>query len=292
MQYSAVALLVGATLGFELSAQTPVPIIAVLEHPQCAKDSTLAVRPLFVKSHGSWTALSTAEKSGVVDLRSMNWTVAFDGRSLGSITTDDPGFTSRNESSYPRDRRLTIRNNVRSPTIANTERAFAGWCSSPLTRPLALISPANVKDPDLWKPFTPGPSVRERLFRDFKKRAGRAVRCPENPTKAVPFKYTAMNIVVGTGYRDRMGRALIALRLDDRMNECDGPTGEAWATQWFLLADGVHPLGRSLELVNAGDYDADGRSEILFWYSGYNEDGYTLFYSDFNRHLDFRWSYH
>ena len=292
MRHSAIVLLVGATLGFELGAQTSAPIISVLEYPQCARDSTLAVRPLFAKSHGNWIALSTAEASRVVDLRSISWTVAFDGRSLGSVHTDDPGFTSRYEWTYPRDRRLTVRNDPRPPTIANRKRAFAGWCSSPPTRPLVLVTTGNVKDPDVWKPFTPEASVRERLFLDFKKLAGRAVRCPKDPVKAVPFKYTAMNIVVGTGYRDRIGRELIALHLDDRLNECDGPSGEEWATQWFLLADGVHPLGSNLELVDAGDYDADGKSEVLFWYSGYNKDGYTLFYNDFNRHVDFRWGYH
>ena len=41
-----------------------------------------------------------------------------------------------------------------------------------------------------------------------------------------------------------------------------------------------------------GDDDGDGSSEIMFWYSGYNEDGYTLFYRGFTRHASFRWNYH
>jgi hypothetical protein len=52
------------------------------------------------------------------------------------------------------------------------------------------------------------------------------------------------------------------------------------------------PLGTGLQLVDAGDYDADGKSELLFWYDGYNSNGYDLFSSDFRKHVKVRWSYH
>ncbi len=51
-------------------------------------------------------------------------------------------------------------------------------------------------------------------------------------------------------------------------------------------------LGSQLELVDAGDYDGDGQSEVLFWHSAYNEDGYTLFYDQFRKRLDYWWTYH
>jgi len=45
-------------------------------------------------------------------------------------------------------------------------------------------------------------------------------------------------------------------------------------------------------LVDAGDYDNDGKSEIVFSISRYNRGGYELFYDDFKGHTVFEFSYH
>jgi hypothetical protein len=47
-----------------------------------------------------------------------------------------------------------------------------------------------------------------------------------------------------------------------------------------------------LELVGAGDFDGDGQSELLFWQSGYNEDGYLLFSSGLKQKAKYLWGYH
>lgn len=284
--------LIGGAIGFTLSAMESPPIVSILEYPQCKEDSTLAVRVLFTKAGVDWIPLDTRAASKALDLRDVLWTVAFDGRSLGSIRTTDPGFTTQYEWTYPRDRLLEVRRDQNIPKISNSKRLFGGWCGSPIDRPLALVTPANYRDPDAWKPFSPGPSYRQMLFKEFKRAAGSAVRCPRDTEKPVPFAYTANNVVIESGYQDQQGRKLVSLHLDHRLNKCDGPSGAEWATQWFLITSEAQALGSGLELVDAGDYDADGKSEVLFWYSGYDKDGYTLFYDGFRRHADFRWIYH
>ncbi len=73
---------------------------------------------------------------------------------------------------------------------------------------------------------------------------------------------------------------------------CDGPRDDAWATHWFLIGDAIQFLGVNLSLVDVGDYDADGTAEVLFWYSGYNSDGYSLFYDGLQKRVDYLWNYH
>ena len=51
-------------------------------------------------------------------------------------------------------------------------------------------------------------------------------------------------------------------------------------------------MGRDLTLVDAGDYDENGASELLFWHSSDNEDGYTLVYDGLRKHVDYYWRYH
>ena len=47
-----------------------------------------------------------------------------------------------------------------------------------------------------------------------------------------------------------------------------------------------------MELVDAGDYDGDGRSELLFWRGGYNRDGYVLVFDELRQKVEYTWSYH
>jgi hypothetical protein len=51
-------------------------------------------------------------------------------------------------------------------------------------------------------------------------------------------------------------------------------------------------LGNGMQLVDAGDYDNDGKSELVFAIDRANEGGYELYYDDFKRHAVFQFSYH
>jgi hypothetical protein len=45
-------------------------------------------------------------------------------------------------------------------------------------------------------------------------------------------------------------------------------------------------------LVDAGDYDNDGKSELVFSIDRYNRGGYELFYDDFKKRTIFEFGYH
>ena len=44
--------------------------------------------------------------------------------------------------------------------------------------------------------------------------------------------------------------------------------------------------------VGAGDYDNDGKSELVFSIDDYNRGGYKLFYDDLSRSAIFEFNYH
>jgi hypothetical protein len=44
--------------------------------------------------------------------------------------------------------------------------------------------------------------------------------------------------------------------------------------------------------VDAGDFNNDGKSEILFSISRYDRGGYELFYDQFTKHVAFEFSFH
>lgn len=266
-------------------------VLGVLEQPQCTQNPPIAVRALFVKRGRDWLALTSQEASQGVSLPDA-WTVGFDGRSLGTVKTSDPGFQTEYAWTFPRDRLLLLTPGQSLPDVGNKQRKFGGWCETPGRRPLVLVSHPAVRDPDRWKPYRPVDAIRARLFAEFKTQAGSASTCPGDSDAPKPLAYSSQDLVFFPSYQDRYGRKLVSLGLDARQNTCDGPPESAWAAHSFLLGNDVLYVGPNLTLVDAGDYDSDGATEIVFWYSGYNDDGYTLFYDGFRKHVDYHWKYH
>lgn len=268
-------------------------LVGVLEHPQCNTDPVSAVRPLFRKQGQQWIALSSKEASRGISLADVSWNVAFDGRRLGSVKTVDPGFSSPYAWTYPRDRLLALAPDQPVPAVANGQRLFGGWCDAPSNRPLVVVSQPNFLDPQAWKRFEPDPTLRGLLFSQFAAVAGKADTCTnEESEKSSSWAYTASDLIMSAGYQDRTKTKLISVALNPTRSQCDGPPDTAWLTHWFMVTDSIRYLGENLSLVDAGDYDADGASELLFWFSGYNKDGYSLFYEGLQKRVDYQWSYH
>jgi len=253
----------------------------------------MAVRVLFSKKGDKWLALDNAAAAKTFDMSHITWTVAFDGRNFGNLKTFDPGFSTPYEWTYSRDRLLEISPNQEIPKLQNKDKGFGGWCDAPDYRPLVLVNEPNYKDPSGWKPFHPDGSFINLLFPKFKAVVGVARNCLDTyQNKASPFNYVAKDLQIYKGYQNKAGQKLISIRLDLKHYKCDGPIEAAWTPHWFLMSKEITYVGNDLSVVDAGDYDNDGKSEMMFWYSGYNEDGYTLFYDDFKKRVDYHWKYH
>jgi hypothetical protein len=267
-------------------------VLAVLEEPQCQEDTALAARPLFAKRRSGWIALATEEAFRTVASTKMAWTVISDGQIHGRLTTVDPGPLNGPAWTYTRDHLLNLAPGQTVPASPNSEGDLAGWCAAPNRRPLALLSRSSGRDARGWKAVRPPGELMPELFEAFRLQAGAARDCSSDAEQPRPFSYGRSDVRISKSHEDRSGRRIVTLGLDARRNACDGPRESAWASHTFLVADGIKFLGTGLSLVDAGDYDGDGRAEILFWYSGYNEDGYSLLYDDFAGRVDFRWKYH
>ncbi len=293
MKIIAILILLTSPLIFTPHLRAKPIIVAVLEQPQCKPHSPMAVRILFSKKGEKWLALDNAATAKTFDMSHITWTVAFDGRNLGDLKTFHPGFAIPYEWTYRRDRLLGISPNQEIPRIQNKEKEFQGWCSAPDYRPLVLVNEPNYKDPSAWRPFRPDGSCKKLLFTKFKAVVAVAHNClniQENKTS--PFNYTARDLIIYKGYQNKAGEQLISIGLDSKQYNCDGPIETAWTPHWFLMGKEITYVGNHLSLVDAGDYDNDGKSEMMFWYSGYNKDGYTLFRDDFKNRFDYHWNYH
>ena len=269
-------------------------LLGVLEEPQCKENAGKAVRVLFAKSDHRWIPLKDETTAQGYIHPKMAWVALLDGRKVGNVATLDPGLSPEYSWTYPRDRLLNLAPGQSLPHFPNKAKKFGGWCEAPHDRPIVLVSSGGITDPDRWKPGKPESIDVAPLLDWFKKQAGIAHICPNNPESLVPFNYSAKDIQVLRVYKDRSGRQLITMRLKPRKDaeECENAFELAWDTQSFLLSKDVVYLGPGLELIDTGDYDNDGHSEALFWFSGEDLDGYVLFSDDFASKAEYLWNYH
>jgi hypothetical protein len=203
----------------------------------------------------------------------VSWTVAFDGKKIGTLNTTQPvHFTER----FELGKQIAVPNSV-LPRIPDRAKRFdfKGF------RPLVLVSRPNYADPDVWKPFRPTDAaiikqVRTAYLHQYGPTAGCGSRC------------SAESILVEEGYRSSHGEMLIVVRpasehrdepgLERLVCDCES-AGWDPEQHWFFVQRGaVRFVGIGLALIDAGDYDGDGVSEMLFWEPGEGDskDGYVL----------------
>lgn len=267
-------------------------LVGVLEEPQCRYGVGRFVRPLFLSKGGAWLSLDSAQAANPYIQKQMSWSIAFDGRKVGTLQTSSSGFNSPDSWIYKRDHLLKLASGDLAPSVANKSDQFWGWCQRPSVRPLVVVSDENVEDPEKWKPTAISSDDLKQVFDEFKRHAGIAFVCANTLEQGVPFDYGPQDIEALKSYKDSAGRRLITVRLKNGSN-CDGPIDKSWGRHSFLATkNNIAYLGVGLELVDAGDYDGDGTSELLFWFSGYNHDGYMLYSTEAAGMIEFTWKYH
>lgn len=283
-----------------LSAQRV--IVGVLDHPPCHEQPSRAVRMLFVKDSAAWRAIAPRDAANAATVPT-TWTIGFDGTDRGMIHTQHPLRAPSSTSLFRRDYLLTLAGtqvpfavtmparsaNVAGDTIPN---AFGGWCEHGPSRPLVVVSTSHTADPDRWRPHALAPEDLLRVVAAFRPHADSAEYCPSRRDIAVPLPVRAEYVDVVSSYGDSRDRRLVAVRLKPPLRMCDGPADDAWLVHWFAVTTSARFIARGLTLIDAGDYDGDGASELVFWYSGYNSDGYVLLRADLRRRVEYLWSYH
>lgn len=252
-----------------------------------------AVRVVFQKVDGDWKAFPTncSDQECLKTLTKsypgqVNWTIAFEGRNIGRVTSQVPNdFAWYAEVGLEK-----ILGSAPIPTIGKQSEEYAGWNGKPVYRPLAAVSETNFKDPDGWKHTQLTPDQIALVRQSFRKMFPSVSNC-RNPEENLPkpWKYRDGEIKLSMAYSSRHHWLLAKISLEGYA--CDGPIddGGAFDSQWYGIdpAGEVRHIGSGMSLLDAGDYDSDGRSEVLFTVSGYAEGGYRLFYHDFSKSAEF-----
>jgi len=245
------------------------------------------IRPAFERVGSQWQPVNASSLSSP-----MKWTVSFDGKSLGEIE-------GRKDSE-----RLTLIQSLTTPasavpTVGQPSSTFAGLLAmgpTKVRRPLILISEPYFHDPDGWKRLATAPSnVAGTVRSEFRKEFPHVGRCKDEEVVQSDWRFpdSALNLV--TVYQSNRHSFLIETDLD--AGDCgyiDDPK-DPLSSPWFFVSEEgrVHRIGGFMTLLDAGDYDHDGRSEIVFFLSQPEDtDGFILFDASLRELVRFMWHYH
>ncbi len=243
------------------------------------------VRVLFMKSGDRWISMCDSVVKQQMYPKSSKWYIAFDGRKLGHFSSKMEPLRWKNYSwTFPRDaHHLPVQKNL--PTVGKPTSEFAGEPGGQYPRPLIVVSKDNCKDPERWKPFIPPKHLVDSLIPLYWNTKGR---------RSITGKVEAMK-----SYCSNKNDALIQLATHRRTSAWFYVSNDGFICNLTKLMDKKYELDEfgdddesSASLVDAGDYDGDGQSEIIFFVSRYVQDGYVMFFDNCSSIADFTWIYH
>ena len=244
------------------------------------------IRPAFEKVGSAWHLV---DHSSIP--HQMTWTVAFDGKNLGQIESKAiPGVVTREKSEGFLTQVQTLTTPSASvPAIGTPSAAYAGLMSmgpGKMRRPPVVVSRPNVRDPDGWKRFSPLPDRIETLVRAaFRRDLPHVNRCKEEVAQH-DWRFPDSSLGFPVAYASNKGSFLVEAELDagncGYVDDPDDPLSGPW---YFVSVEGsVRRIGSFMSVLDAGDYDGCGRSELVFFLSQPEDtDGFVLYDSDLRK---------
>jgi len=256
------------------------------------------VRILFYRSEGEWKSLENEIGNSKIYPSNINWFIAFNGKQIGTLRSSFTPLRFKDaEWTYPRDAYHKTENK-NLPTIGEPTKDFTGWSMEMQPRPLVVVSKPNCTDPENWKPFSPNLENMKTIYPVYKKYISRYLDAETIDISEMTYlksyqsnkfekliqvghikkneneEYTSYPIWI---YLSNSGEIKNITNIIDSEFSQDDFGDDDFSTSF---------------VVDAGDYDSNGTSEVIFWSKRYNGDGYVLFFNEFENMIDFTWSYH
>jgi len=221
--------------------------------------------------------------------RTVTWTVIYNGRTIGMVDAETPAAFD----SYSHTGLQAILPEDRVPTVGERSLEWAGFLDQPAYRPLVTVSAPEWRDPDDWKQTAISEQMRSALRRAFRAKFPNVENCttPEE-NLARRWEYSDEDIGMTDAHASNKNWTLATVSLRDY--RCDGPPDAPYVDQLFSVdpAGRVAFIGGEMRYLDAGDYDDDGRSELVLSIDGYNRGGYALLFDEFARRATFEFNYH
>lgn len=256
------------------------------------------IMPAFEKSNSEWRTVTSFLP------RHVKWTVAFDGKNLGQVesqASSDEGGADQINSDFSRAKQSILTPAADVPTAGKPSQKFTGISSlfglTTVRRPLVVVSKPYYDDPDHWRRTRPPQEIARLVREGFRRQYPHVDRCEQEQIAERDWKFPDSALVLAAAYASDKNSFLVAVSLN--AGDCgwggqpDDPL-DPFVHQWFFVAAdrSVRRIGGFEELLDAGDYDNDGSSELIFFSTrSENSDAYDLLYDNFRKKVDLEIGY-
>lgn len=269
--------------------------VGVLENipNRASKLNQRIIRILYEKVDNGWESMKFKEGLSSYPEK-LNWYVTFDGKNIGKINSVLFKETNPSVNFLSRDTHHILESQDKIPVIGKLSTEFSGWIYKESYRPLILVTQNNYRDPENWKPAMLNKDLLYILLAQFKLTIDYAeVLDVENDSTRQINDIKASDLALYKSYKSNTGKMLVQIGFRGFV-DCQGQGEYICPNRWFYLKKDIDPkyIGSGMKLIDAGDYDEDGFSEVVFWIAGYNYDGYKMFFDDFSESSEYSWKYH
>jgi len=245
------------------------------------------IRVAFEKKNNEWKSFPTDFQPPNNCLpyypKTLDWTICFNGKEIGKIKSILPETID-----YYKDIGIHYIKNMNDvPRLGKPSEDFSGWIDKPVYRPIVVCTSSSCQDLEKWKPYVPSKM-------DISKALSVATtELLKDTTVDIYKKYK-----LEKSYKS-INDKLICITIDNKV-ETNADTSDFAESKtgnnqyaWFLLSNSkCRYLKSNMRLIDAGDYDNDGKVEVVFKIEEYDHDGYVLYYDGFQKNSEFYWIYH
>jgi hypothetical protein len=160
---------------------------------------------------------------------------------------------------------------------------FRDWDEEHLYRPLVLSTEEYAKDPDNWKKAKLPKQIESQIKRKFIHSYPYIKNCKDQESPKYKINMHLANVIVDKAYKDKNDAYMIGVKYKHEY-KCSGPIPSSFYTNYFYykkrkmakILDKIVFNGGHLTPLDVADYDNDGKSEWLFKFSAFTQDGYFL----------------
>ena len=277
------------------SQQPPTAVIGFLEdHSTSQGAGESELRVAFLRRRADWVpaAADPSDQTGLKlsitqDLQtSQTWRITDSGNVLGTASTE--GWSS--DESYSSLGLLRVKTTV--PFLGKRSAIYGGWTGGTPYAPMLALLGSDTVSAVRWHRSPVHTSDLRTVWQSFQKAVPKVPRCDGKGAWIQPEPdTTAKDVEVTAAFVGPHGNRLICARLrEDRLGPCDGVPDRSVSGFWFL----VLPKGKvqilampegddALDLTPLDFAEVDGEAIAVFLGSGYDRDGYVLYYDGFRK---------
>lgn len=246
-----------------------------------SQKSQTEIRVCFHHDNKKWVGLDLgSKKTQLVIPRAKDWFIIHNGKTALKFKS----FKSESKSlsaiglHYIKEKDPQL---AKIPKYKNN--GFRDWDENHRYRPLVLSTEEYSNDPEKWSKSTASKKVLDSIKRKFIQGNPNFRNCKDEKSPSYKINLHASSIEVDKVYKNNQDAYLIGVKYIHEY-KCSGPIPSSFYTNYFYIKnnrmvdilDKILFNGGYLTPIDVADYDNDGKSEWLFKFTAFTQDGYFL----------------